>query len=368
LTITGLVLELITSSSLPSGSNIMLPNMNELTPEVQVRPSTTCCWGGWLHSVLTPRARCSVTGKPPAGDDDCPRALPLPRLDAFRSNLLLGVRARMGYRIRLRNHFCLAYSREHMALRLTVAEYVCAAYSYYGGGGFDGESTAAKEAFSLVRPPRFQTDQPVKLITRCVPPMHVCRRVLCACVCRGVLLRWLKRGALDAWPSCARCPRLHANVCTSARAHTQNTHTRQGVAGVISALDALHDGGVVSVNLTEPADERPRGFKTRRLPAAPRVCVRACNTHTHVGDSLGNTRVSYVCAHTHTYVLGCGLLISARGLNSREIFGRAPCLSTLLRLCLVGRCSMCVRACVLEISGCAVACPIGRYKASEIGP
>jgi hypothetical protein len=199
----------------------MLPNtnINELSPAVQERPSTTCCLGGWLHSVLTPRAR--RAGKPPAGDYDCPRALPLPRLDAFRSNLLLGVRARMGYRIRLRNHFCLAYSREHMALRLTVAEYVCAAYSYYGGGGFDGESTAAKEAFSLVRPPRFQTDQPVKLITRCVPPMHVCRRVLCACVCRGVLLRWLKRGALDAWPSCARCPRAHAR----ARTYTRRTHT-----------------------------------------------------------------------------------------------------------------------------------------------
>ena len=75
----------------------MLPNtnINELSPAVQERPSTTCCLGGWLHSVLTPRAR--RAGKPPAGDYDCPRALPLPRLDAFRSNLLACVNNILGH-------------------------------------------------------------------------------------------------------------------------------------------------------------------------------------------------------------------------------------------------------------------------------
>ncbi len=70
-----------------------------------------------------------------------------------------------------------------------------------------------------------------------------------------VLLMLLQLNALmllplNAWPSCARCPRAHAHVCTCAHIHTQNTHTWQGVAGVIGALAALDDGGIVPVNLS----------------------------------------------------------------------------------------------------------------------
>jgi hypothetical protein len=84
---------------------------------------------------------------------------------------------------------------------------------------------------------------------------------------------------------------MRARTC--AHIHTQNTHTRQGVAGVIGALDALRDGGVVSVNLTEPAHERPRG---PFLLLLVRVCVCArAHTLTHVDGSLDNTRVAHVC-------------------------------------------------------------------------
>ena len=87
---------------------------------------------------------------------------------------------------------------------------------------------------------------------------------------------------------------LPTRARTCAHIHTQNTHTRQAVAGVIGALDALRDGGVVSVNLTEPAHERPRGPSCCSTCAYVCVCARA-HTHIHVDGSLDNTKVAHVC-------------------------------------------------------------------------